>query len=146
VCKIAAFCTSYNGVNVCVGFSLYIQSGIRGIYDVKMYYLLSSIFTGSHNCYKNVTFIFEFKQCFVLLFNLMQLSNIVFHNIVYLTDMSLVLIFICAISAFNQRSNECDYLHLPIRCTLGLLKVLVVFIKYYKWLPRFNWNIVESEK
>jgi hypothetical protein len=31
--KIAAFCTSYNGVNVCVGFSLYIQSGIRGIYD-----------------------------------------------------------------------------------------------------------------
>ena len=58
--NIAAFCTSYNGVNVCVGVSLYIHSVIRGIYDVDMYYLLSSIFTGSHICYKNVTFIFEF--------------------------------------------------------------------------------------
>jgi hypothetical protein len=37
--NIAAFCTSYNGVNVCVGFSLYIQSDIRGIYNVNMYYL-----------------------------------------------------------------------------------------------------------
>jgi hypothetical protein len=47
-----------------------------------------------------------------------------------------VLIFICAISAFNQQSNEYGLLHLPIRCTLGLLKVLVVFFKYYKWLTR----------
>ena len=46
---IAAYCTSYNGVNVCVGFSLYTQTDTRGIYDIKMYYLLSSIFTGSHN-------------------------------------------------------------------------------------------------
>ena len=38
-----------------------------------------------------------------------------------------VLIFICAISAFNQQSNEYGFLHLLIRCTLGLLKVLVVF-------------------
>jgi hypothetical protein len=84
--NITAFCTSYNGVNICVGFSLYIKCGIQGIYDVKMYYLLSSIFTGSHNCYKNVTFIFvkDGKQCFVLLFNLMQLSDISFYNIVYL--------------------------------------------------------------
>jgi hypothetical protein len=52
---IAAFCTSYNGVNVCVGFSLYIHSGIRGIYDVKMVLLALKYFHRSHNCYKNVT-------------------------------------------------------------------------------------------
>jgi hypothetical protein len=46
---ITAYCTSYNGVNVCVGFSLYTQTDTRGIYDIKMYYLLSSIFTVSHN-------------------------------------------------------------------------------------------------
>ena len=46
---IAAYYTSYNGVNVCVGFSLYTQTDTRGIYVIKMYYLLSSIFTGSHN-------------------------------------------------------------------------------------------------
>jgi hypothetical protein len=38
-----------------------------------------------------------------------------------------VLIFICAIRAFNQQIYECDYLHFPIRGTLGLLKVSVVF-------------------
>jgi hypothetical protein len=46
---IAAYCTSYNEVNVCVGFSLYTRTDTRGIYDIKMYYLLSNIFTGSHN-------------------------------------------------------------------------------------------------
>jgi hypothetical protein len=38
-----------------------------------------------------------------------------------------VLIFICAIRAFNQQSYECDYLHFPIRGTLGLLMVPVFF-------------------
>ncbi len=57
--KTAGFCTSYNGVNVCVGFSLYTQSDTRGIYAINMYDLLSGIFTGSHNCYQNVTFIFD---------------------------------------------------------------------------------------